>query len=254
MARRHDPLKVGPRMNRAAYTRIRENAFRLIAQGYSIISLGEMLGLSKPSAKHYIDIFRAKLRKAEKGLPSCRCGGPHNHFGHCLEKRHGCRTGLRPMPDDFEKVAPTLTRKDLIYHYHTSPPTRDRWLAEAPNVTPKVRTPRPLRSSARSRSNINDDLYIEIDRLVPAGIADDIRAEAISELYLAVLDGTIARDQLAAKGRAVLNRVTDFCGLHGQTVSLDLPIGEGGASYVDNVRDETALDAFDRLFDDDEWG
>lgn len=253
MACRVHPTKIGPMLDAASVARVRKEAFALISQGYSKLSLQERLGLTRGSAKGYIDRFRLKAKAEAVPLPPCRCGGPHNHLGHCIEKRHGCPTGLRPIPDDFITVAPTLTRKGIVRHYHTSPSTRERWLREVPEVQPRVMIFRTLRPVARSSSPVKDDLYAEIDRLVPVSIADDVRSDIISELYLAVLDGSVPRDRLAEKGGAVLNRTVDFCG-HGRhgPLSLDIMFDKDGNSFLDLLEDESASDAFDRIFDDDD--
>lgn len=42
----------------------------------------------------------------------------------------------RPMPDDFEEVAPDMSRNQLVEHYQTSLVAVDRWLA-ATGITPR---------------------------------------------------------------------------------------------------------------------
>ncbi|WP_411341384.1 hypothetical protein V6U71_05960 [Sphingopyxis sp. J-6] len=233
---------------------MRGSAFILIEQGYSRLSLQERLGLGKAAAKYYIQAFRDKLRLQSIPLPPCRCGGPHNHLGYCIEKRHGCPTGIRPMPTDFVMIAPTLTRAGIMRHYQTSRPTRDRWLREAPDIKPRRIFTRSLKPGSQSSSRLRDNLYREIDRLIPLGLAEDIRADAISDIYLAVLDGTLSRDQIAEGGRKILNRVVDFCGLGRHSpVSLDIKYLDDGTTYVDSLEDEEALAAFERIFDDEDW-
>lgn len=42
----------------------------------------------------------------------------------------------RPVPEDFEEVAPGLSRNQIVEHYNTSAPAVDRWLA-ATGITPR---------------------------------------------------------------------------------------------------------------------
>lgn len=87
MACRVHPTKIGPMLDTASVDRVRGEAFALISQGYSKLSLQERLGLTKGSARGYIDRFRLKAKAEAVPLPPCRCGGPHNHLGHCENLR-----------------------------------------------------------------------------------------------------------------------------------------------------------------------
>lgn len=88
---------------------------------------------------------------------------------------------------------------------------------------------------------------------MPNGLADDIRSDIVSEIYLAVLEGTLPENQILSHGRTILNRVAKFCGVdfHHRTFSLDEHVNDGGVRFVDLLEDEGALAAFDRIFDDD---
>ena len=52
--------------------------------------------------------------------------------------------GIRPVPDDFTDIAPTMTKLDMIKHYKTSYPVLDRWIAET-GVRAKVYIHQPKR-------------------------------------------------------------------------------------------------------------
>lgn len=112
---------------------------------------------------------------------------------------------------------------------------------------------RPLAARGRVSGRVADPLYQEIEQLVPSGLPPDIRDDVISELFLAVLDGSLSRDRLQSGGRAIMDRAIDNCGACRWTAlrSLDAPITESGMTLADIIADDRAMDDFKALFDEE---
>jgi hypothetical protein len=62
------------------------------------------------------------------------------------------------------------------------------------------------------------------------------------------------REKIASDGRAFVNRALDAHGLSiwSKTQSLDMGNTEDGIPLIEQIADEDALDAFDRMFDEEE--
>jgi len=213
-------------------------------------------GKSARSIRHFVLRWRERLRAEGAPVPPCKCGGPHDHSYFCSEKIRGEGIGWRARrqpPDDFEAVAPGLSMKALARHYRTGRDVIARWLGEFPNLArlPQIAGPKPLRPVYRARSGISDETYNLIERCVPTSYAPDVREDIASSIYLAVLDGSIPRERLLLDGRSVLYYVLRSHGIMYQTmVSVDEEQSDEGERYIDLLADETALDAFDRIFDE----
>lgn len=251
MLRRFHPHKIGPMLDEASYAALRAQAMELIASGHSPLTLGERLGFNNIAAKGLIYAYRCKQREARVSLPPCRCGRPHNHLGNCVEKRHGCRCGIRPLPDDFASNAPSRSKRGLLRYYRISLATLNRWLSESPGVTTRP-VHIPFRDTGSKPSPINDSLYARINSLVPPYFAKDVRADVISEIYLAVLDGSLPIERLLLDGRAIMTRAAGFCGVGSTILSLDVAVGDAYSPMIDFIEDKDAFDAFERIFEEDE--
>lgn len=159
----------------------------------------------------------------------------------------------REVPTDFADQSPNLSVQQLAGHYQASRRTINRWFRDRPGAKRWRRMVRPLAAKGRVSGRVADPLYQEIEQLVPSGLPPDIRDDVISELILAVLDGSLSRDRLQSGGRAIMDRTIDKCGASRWTThrSLDAPITESGMTLADVIADDRALDAFEALFDEE---
>lgn len=229
----------------------------LAAKGWSVSTIALDLDESQRRVKRVVRNWRDGLRSRGKSLPPCRCGAPHDHSFFCSEKIYGEGIGhraRRQAPEDFELVAPYLSTQRLARHYRTGHSVINRWHSEFPWLPRPTTTARPLRPAYRATSGIRDPIFNLIERCVPNSYAPDVRADIISTINLALLDGSLSADRLMVDGRSVLNRAAKECGIMSRsTVSLDEEMGEGGPQFIDLIEDEDALIAFDRIFEDDDW-
>lgn len=77
-----------------------------------------------------------------------------------------------------------------------------------------------------------------------------LRDDAISEMYLAVIDGHLAQGQVEKEARRYGNaQFAQWSSKFGPQ-SLDEIQGENDWSLLDSLEDRSALEAFDRIFDD----
>lgn len=161
------------------------------------------------------------------------------------------------MPPDFPDFARNRSIVLLCRHYRAGNLAVKRWLSSLPDIPrPKPGTrPQPLRKSFRVISRINDPTYRLIESCVPNGYAPDLRADMISDLYLAVLDGKLRADELLEHGRAILNQTLRDCGVEQWRIatSLDSSDDDQGDPLVERLVDDAAQEAFDRLFSDEEF-
>lgn len=163
------------------------------------------------------------------------------------------RAYFHQIPDDFADRSPFLSVTQLSVHYCVSRRTIYRWFRDRPNAKRCQRITRPLAATGRVSGRIADPLYQEIEQLVPSGISADIREDVISELYVAVLEGSLSDGRLRSCGRAIMNRTIDKCGACRWTAprSLDAPIAESRKTLADIIADDRAMDDFNALFDED---
>jgi len=119
----------------------------------------------------------------------------------------------------------------------------------------KSRAKRPKLSKAKTPDPepvrpFRDTLYAQLAGAVPRWLSPALREDVISEMYVAICDGTLDRDDIAAKAKrfaSVAQR--QFESKYGP-VSIDLPRWEtGGATIGDCIPDPSALQAFDYIFE-----
>lgn len=115
--------------------------------------------------------------------------------------------------------------------------------------------PNPAASTpAKPRKQLpgRDDLFSQVKSALSFMVDPVLRDDAVSEMYLAVLEGTITLSQIRQEARKFSSdSVAKWQNNFGPR-SLDAALGEGDLSLLDRLEDRTALEAFDRLFQDDE--
>lgn len=237
-------------VGRSGKPTLRNSVEALAAEGWSPRTIVRETGGQSKTVRRYVRAWRAKLRAAGKSLPPCRCGATHNHQHFCFEK--AC-LAARAMPVDFPEVARDRTIKELCRTYRAGNKTVSGWLSTRTDILRPRRgqRPRALRPAFRQTSMIDDPLHKLVESYVPNGYAPDVRADLISALYLAVLDGTLRINELSKCGGSILNQTLRECGVHrwSLTTSLDEVIGDDDFSLGDHLVDETAGEAFECLFD-----
>lgn len=95
-----------------------------------------------------------------------------------------------------------------------------------------------------------DRLYSEIASAVPRWLSPALREDVISEMYVAICDGTLDRSDIAARAkRFATTAQRQFESKYGP-VSIDLPRWETGSATIgDCIPDPSALLAFDYIFE-----
>jgi transcriptional regulator with XRE-family HTH domain len=92
-------------------------------------------------------------------------------------------------------------------------------------------------------------LYARIVKAVGKGVAPDIAADAVSDLYMDLLEGKLQPSEIETAARKYKGRVLDRYASRFGPRSLDEEIGEDGFSLAEMVEDRSALDAFDAVLE-----
>jgi len=231
---------------------LREQVEEMARLGYSPATIRDDLDCSHQTARSYVRLWRQAMRQRCVELPPCRCGRIHEHQGNCIEKRWLERPwARRQIPADFAVVAPTMFVTELVSHYRVGWRVLRRWIASTPHISVKKRMQRQLLPNGRSSSRIADPLFQEIECHIPLGLAEDIRADLISEIYVTILEGSMSLPQLRAEGWKFVGRVIEAYGVStwSKTISLDAQTADG-RPLSDTIADGNAEDAFERIFED----
>lgn len=246
------PLAIEVQMRRQT---IREQVEEMTWLGYSPATIRDELDCNHGTVRYYVRRWRKGMRERLIELPPCRCGAIHEHRGTCIEKRFLERPWLRrPVPDDFTAVAPTMCKSDLQRHYSVSREALSRWLKESPQISAKKRSRRTLRPTGRITHQVADPLFQRIEPYIPSHFSDDIREDLISEVYVAILDGSLTLAELEAEGWRLIGDALKANGRSPweKSISLDAE-NESGRALISTLADPAYLEELETDYEVDDW-
>lgn len=110
---------------------------------------------------------------------------------------------------------------------------------------------RRCRATAPAFRPFRDETYSKISAAMPRTLSDASRDDAISDMYLAMLEGRVSTADIAAEARRFASRaVAAFESKFGPR-SLDERLFDGGdLTFGETLVDPAALDAFDYIFEE----
>lgn len=234
---------------------IKEQVEEMAWLGYSPATIRDELDCNHRTVRFYVRRWRRGMRERLIELPPCRCGAIHEHRGTCIEKRFLERAWLRrPVPADFAAVAPTMCKSDLEKHYSVSWRTLSRWLKESPQISVKKRSRRALRPTGRTTLQVADPLFQRIEPYIPSYFNQDIREDLISEIYVAILDGSLTLANLESEGWRFISNALNANGLSPweKSISLDAE-NENGRALISVLADPAYLEDSETNFEIDDW-
>lgn len=259
--RNNIPLKpVRPPLTKQEVASIRAEMER--GETTSIADLARVLSLNPITITPRVRKFREELIASGRNR-QCACGRPAYHSKACSARASARRGGAVVSLDTVERVRrlllANLTKEQimrregltvgqvaLIMKTHLTPAEK-----EARQAVTRSRAALLRGKIERVGSDIlarRDTLFNRISDLVPRGIDPALRDDAISEAYVAVLEGEVEEEHLAANVKKFVNAAyRDYASKWGP-LSLDMAMSEDDErSHIEMIEDETALDAFDSI-------
>jgi hypothetical protein len=239
-----------------------EEIGRRLATATSYGQIADALDLDRQTVRLRARPFIEAMRAAGT-LPLCSCGQERFHRYFCS------RTIERPVGPRKATEEQLARRKLMVTQIMTGKPFAQ--LAEQLNsskrsvmrylryLTPEQLQRRRLMESTRSRTMglerrpapaFRDGLYARISAAVPHWISPATRDDAMSDIYVAVMEGRVVDIEADASqyAKAALNMWENHFG----ALPLDEPrFGDRRLTIADRVPDPAALDAFDRLFEEE---
>lgn len=216
--------------------------------------------------------FNAERVRAGDELPTCECGQYLHHARMCWARQRdnlaerGIRSFVTLEPQAREDVRRHLlagaTKRAIGERFGLSKDTVARILRSLTADERRAREDNFLVAAARRRAAqlaraikrpratnpTADPLYAEIAQAVPRGIDRALRDDMISQAYLEVLEGRLDPKRLREGMRKVRGRVFSAFANPWGNLSIDAPTREDGSgSWVENIPDERALQAFDAV-------
>lgn len=112
----------------------------------------------------------------------------------------------------------------------------------------KSKTAKAIKLKSEPVRPFRDALYARIASAVPRNMSDATRDDIISEIYLAVSEGTLSEDDIEANARRFSNAAIGMWESKFGPRSIDVPMFEDGtATLADLLPDPAALAAFATL-------
>ncbi|MEG3178167.1 hypothetical protein U1872_18145 [Sphingomonas sp. RB3P16] len=216
--------------------------------------------------------FNAGVVRSGGVLPKCDCGQDLHHARMCWvrHRQHMKDRGIRSVVtlsiDDQGEVRNRLLAGEAVRlvaeHFGLPKMSVGGFLRSLNSDDRRVREDTFLVATARRRaaklanaiSNPQatnptaDPLYAEIAKSVSRRIDPALRDDMISQAYLEVLEGRLDPQHLREGMRKVRGRVFSAFANPWGNMSIDAPTREDGSgSWVENIPDERALQAFDEI-------
>lgn len=245
-----DFLKV-PKANKLTDEQIEEIGRRLL-HASSVRQIAREMGVCLNTVQRRARPIIAAMREAGT-LGQCMCGQPRFHPRICA-KNLG-RVGHDAAPEQIERRARILeqiVRGDTFAvigaRFGLAPKTAKHYLRW---LTPKQRNERKALEQARHyrgafRSALQahrDPTYALIAAAVPHGASEATREDAISDLYLAVLEGKVATADIPVAAKRYASRAVGKWESRFGPRSLDEKIfDDGRETWADALADPETLD------------
>lgn len=107
------------------------------------------------------------------------------------------------------------------------------------------------RQQGNAAQSIEIRLFEQIRNALPDAMDPVLRDDAISEIYLAVIEGKLSAGRIKAEAKRYANRqVAEWQSRYGPR-SLDEVMGDTDLTMLELIEDPSALAAFDRIFEQD---
>lgn len=222
----------------------------------SLRDLCAVTGLRLDTVRKAVQPFLA-IMKLQGTHPQCGCGRDRFHPYGCKDSH--AKANYQPSPatlarrqmiidaimtgETFQKIEHRLglsTKSARKYQaYMTAEQLAQRKRLEATRETEKKACPtRPF----------SDGLYARIASAVPRNMSDATRDDIISEMYLAVTDGTLREDDIEANARRFSSSAIGLWESKFGPRSIDVPMfDDGSKTLADVLPDPAALAAFAAL-------
>ncbi|MEG3176156.1 hypothetical protein U1872_07950 [Sphingomonas sp. RB3P16] len=216
--------------------------------------------------------FNAEVLKSGGELPKCDCGQDLHHARMCWvrHRQHMKNSGIRSVVtlsnEDQIEVRNRLLAGDTVRsvaeRFGLPKMSVGGFLRSLSSDDRRVRNDTFLVAAARRRASkladsisrpratnpAADPLYAEIAKSVSRRIDPALRDDMISQAYLEVLEGRLDPKHLREGMRKVRGRVFSAFANPWGNLSIDAPTREDGTgSWVENIPDERALQAFDAV-------
>lgn len=256
MHARIDFLKVSKR-NKLTDEQIEEIGRRL-TNASSVRQIAREMGVCLNTVQRRARPIIAAMREAGT-LGKCVCGQPRFHQRICAKTKW--RVGHDAGPEQIERrarIVEQIIRGDTFAvigaRFGLAPKTAKHYLQW---LTPKQRNERKAMEQARHyrgafRSALQahrDPTYALIAAAVPRGASEATREDAISDLYLAVLEGKVSAADIPVEAKRYASRAVAQWESRFGPVSLDEQIfDDGRETWADALADPETLEPLeDRL-------
>lgn len=249
-----------------------ERIRQLALEGMSFRAMARELGASHTSVQSFA--MRHQIRLGLAG-ELCKCGKPRGHM-------YGCSAFAYRVVDDPAEVdrcvaaleqgltmvqivrehgvreaLVRITRAKLTEH---SQQLRRQAIAERvqARVRPKrvraIKKPLPASISSGVLAARRDALFAKCSAAIPRAMAQDIRDDAVTELYLAVLEGEVAENEIREKAGKFVNATYSTWASRFGPRSLDAKLSaDDDRTAGDFIEDEVALAQFDEIMVGGDW-
>lgn len=184
-----------------------------------------------------------------EALPPCRCGALRYHPGLCSslsqpgfnvrELAVSAIMSGRTYPDINRQLG---LRKVEYYKRYLTPEQRAK----------RKEMERARRAPVYSSHPYGDPTYSQIAAAMPRWLSDAARDDAISDMYVAYLEGTVSMSDVAAEARRYASRAVNQWESRFGPRSIDEQLTEDSHTTLgDMLVDPSALHAFDYIFEDE---
>lgn len=249
-----------------------ERIRQLALEGMSFGGIARELGASRTSVQSFA--MRHQIRLGLAG-ELCKCGKPRGHAYGCSAFAYRivddpaevdrCVTALEQgltmvqivREHGVREALVRITRAKLTEH---SQQLRRQAIAERvqARVRPKrvraIKKSLPASISSRVLAAHRDALFAKCSAAIPRGMAQDIRDDAVTELYLAVLEGEVAENEIREKAGKFVNATYSTWASRFGPRSLDAKLSaDDDRTAGDFIEDEVALAQFDEIMVGGGW-
>jgi transposase len=226
---------------------------------FSVRQIAQAMNLDKSTVAKVAKPLIAAMREAGT-LGLCDCGQDRFHPRICSRT---AGPGIDVTEDQLRKrieVAAAIMDGDsfaqIAERFGMKHPSSVRSYLRY--LTPEQRDRRKALEQARSCGTVatafrpfRDETYAQIAAAMPRWLSDAARDDAISEMYLAHLEGAAPMSDVAAEARHFASRtVAAFESKFGPRSLDEKLFDDSGTTLGDTLVDPAALDAFDYIFEE----
>lgn len=229
----------------------------------SLRDLCAVTGLRLDTVRREVAPFLA-IMKLTGTHPKCGCGRDRFHPYGCTDSyAKGARDDCFPGHTKAETAILLARREAIIDAIMTGDTYSDieqRLGMSKKSARKYLRFMTPAQIAQRKRMEeargiktgearpFRDALYARIASAVPRWVTDVTRDDIISEMYVAIREGTLREDDIEANAQRFATKAVAMWESKFGPRSLDVPLFEDGNTTLgDTIPDASALAAFDRI-------